>query len=194
MSAAETGPRPLRRRLVWVAVVVVLLLGVGSAALAATAAGLSASGPTAVSGTAASAVFTIEDRVVRQIRYRDDAVLDYTFRLTNDQALPVTVKGISKAQRPERLFGYVGLRDAEGRREFTVPGNGTRVVHLLLHMGGCENLSARAGSFVHEVILDIERMGIPTGTATVRLPEEVHTGSPREAFCPNSTARSRPPG
>jgi hypothetical protein len=29
---------------------------------------------------------------------------------------------------------------------------------------------------------------------TLRLPEELHTGSPREAFCPESTATSRPPG
>ena len=28
----------------------------------------------------------------------------------------------------------------------------------------------------------------------VSLPEEVHTGSPREAFCPRSTATPRPPG
>jgi hypothetical protein len=26
------------------------------------------------------------------------------------------------------------------------------------------------------------------------LPEQLHTGSPREAFCPNSTATSRPRG
>ena len=29
---------------------------------------------------------------------------------------------------------------------------------------------------------------------TVTLPEEIHTGSPREAFCPESTATSRPQG
>ena len=29
---------------------------------------------------------------------------------------------------------------------------------------------------------------------SVTLPEELHTGSPREAFCPNSTATSRPAG
>jgi len=28
----------------------------------------------------------------------------------------------------------------------------------------------------------------------VTLPEEVHTGSPREAFCPEATASSRSPG
>ena len=30
--------------------------------------------------------------------------------------------------------------------------------------------------------------------ADKELPEEVHTGSPREAFCPRATADSRPPG
>ena len=29
---------------------------------------------------------------------------------------------------------------------------------------------------------------------TLVLPEEIHTGSPREAFCPQSTATSRPQG
>lgn len=192
MSAPER--RRLRSLVAAAGVLVVLLAGVGYAAVSAAAAGLGTSGPTAVKGTAASAVFRIADRTVRQVRYRDGATLTYTFRLTNDQALPVTVTGISRRQRDERLFGYDGLEDERGRREFTVPGNGSTVVHLLLHMGGCESLSARAGSFVHEVMLDTERLGVPSGTATVRLPEEVHTGSPREAFCPNSTARSRPPG
>jgi hypothetical protein len=175
-------------------VVVVLLAGVGYAAVSTAPAALSAGGPTSVTGTEASAVFTIEDRTVRQVRYRDGATLDYRFRLTNDQALPVTVTGISSRQRAERLFGYLALQDARGSREFTVPGNGSRMVHLRLRMSGCESLSARAGSFAHEVLLDTERLGVAAGTAKVVLPEEVHTGSPREAFCPNSTARSRPPG
>jgi hypothetical protein len=174
--------------------VVVLLAGVGYAAVSSAAAAVGTGGPTAVRGTAGSAVFHIADRTVRQVRYRDDATLTYTFRLTNHQALPVTVTGISARQRDERLFGYAGLEDQQGRRRFTISGHGSTVVRLLLHMGGCESLSARAGSFVHEIMLDTERLGVPSGTATVRLPEEVHTGSPREAFCPNSTARSRPPG
>ena len=56
-------------------------------------------------------------------------------------------------------------------------------------MGGCESLSARAGAFVTEVVVRTDR-----GDTSVPLPEELHTGSPREAFCPNSTATSRPPG
>ena len=61
-------------------------------------------------------------------------------------------------------------------------------------MGGCESLSARAGSFVTEVVLRTEQAGVFDDAVTVTLPEELHTGSPREAFCPESTATSRPPG
>ena len=75
-----------------------------------------------------------------------------------------------------------------------MPAHGSREVHLLLRMGGCESLSARAGSFASSVLVRTERMGISSGSVPVRLPEELHTGSPREAFCPNSTAESRPPG
>ena len=61
-------------------------------------------------------------------------------------------------------------------------------------MGGCETLSARAGSFVTEVALRTQQAGVLEDEVSVTLPEEVHTGSPREAFCPESTASSRPPG
>lgn len=36
--------------------------------------------------------------------------------------------------------------------------------------------------------------GVFHDDVTVSLPEEIHTGSPREAFCPESTATSRPQG
>ena len=85
-------------------------------------------------------------------------------------------------------------RGTGGRERFSVPGHGSREVRLLLRMGGCESLSARAGSFASSVLVRTERMGISTGSVRVELPEEIHTGSPREAFCPNSTAKSRPPG
>jgi hypothetical protein len=72
--------------------------------------------PTSVAGTEATSVFSIGEHTVRQIRYDDGGTLRYTFEVTNEGRLPLT------------------------------------------------------------------------------LPEEVHTGSPREAFCPRSTATSRPPG
>lgn len=189
-----------RRRVGWRAWLVVsaalggLLTGLGYAAVSAAPSGLGADGPTAVSGTEASAVFTISDRTIRQVRYRDGATLVYTFRLANRQALPMTVTGISPEQRDERLFSYTSLKDTDGHRRFTVPGNDSVEVDLHLKMGGCESLSARAGSFAHQVSLSTRRMGMSAGTATIVLPEEIHTGSPREAFCPNSTATSRPPG
>jgi hypothetical protein len=61
-------------------------------------------------------------------------------------------------------------------------------------MHGCETLSARAGSFATQVDLNTTRAGFMDDVVHVTLPEQLHTGSPREAFCPNSTASSRPPG
>ncbi|MET0838145.1 MAG: hypothetical protein ABWY19_05145 [Marmoricola sp.] len=188
------GRSRLRRGLLGLGLALVLVVGVGYAAVRATPPNLTSAGPTSVTGTAASATFTIADRQIRQVRYRDRATLDYVFRLTNGEPWPVTVTGIDPAQKGSRLFGYAGLEDADGGRRITVPARGSREAHLLLRMGGCESLSARAGSFASSVLVRTERMGIPSGSVRVRLPEEVHTGSPREAFCPNSTAKSRPAG
>ncbi len=190
---AERG----RTRLRWLVVVVLgltLALAGASYAVAAAPPHLTADGPTQASGTEATAVFTIGDRRVRQVRYADGGTLDYTFTLTNRDRLPLTVTGISPAQRPERLFGYRALTDAAGHRTFSLPAHGSRRVHLLLRMGGCEFLSARAGSFATSVLVSTERAGMFGSDVAVTLPEELHTGSPREAFCPNSTATSRPPG
>ncbi len=193
-------PRPQGLRVGWRLWLVVstallaLLAGLGYAAVSAAPSGLATAGPTAVSGTAASAVFKIGDRTIRQVRYRDGGTLVYTFRLLNRQAFPIRVTGISPDQADERLFRYASLQAADGHGEFTVPGNSRVQVQLRLEMGGCESLSARAGSFAHQVSLTTERLGLASGVATILLPEEIHTGSPREAFCPNSTAKSRPPG
>ena len=61
-------------------------------------------------------------------------------------------------------------------------------------MGECESLSARAGSFAQDLLLDTARFGVPARTVEIELPEERHTGSPREVACPRATAESRPPG
>ena len=189
-----TGRSRLHRALLVAVLAVVLVAGAGYAAVRTNTPELGAQGPTRVDGTAASAVFTIDDREIRQVRYRDGGTLDYRFELTNEDRLPVTVVGIDPAQPDSRLFGFLALEGADGERRITVPAGGTRQVHLLLRMGGCESLSARAGSFASSVLLRTERMGLATGSVRVDLPEEIHTGSPREAFCPNSTAKSRPPG
>ena len=67
-------------------------------------------------------------------------------------------------------------------------------VRVRMRMESCESLSARAGSFATEAALRTTRAGFVDEVVTVTFPEEVHTGSPREAFCPESTAGSRPPG
>lgn len=183
----------MRRVLTAVLVVVLLAAGAG-VAVARTTPVLSAHGPTSVRGTEATAVFRIGSRTVRQVRYADHKTLVYSFVLANDGRLPVTVTGLGSATRSPRLFRYVGLTDAQGRDRITIDAGDRIPVRLSMVMHGCETLSARAGSFATEVTLRTERAGMLDDVVTVTLPEEVHTGSPREAFCPNSTATSRPPG
>ena len=179
--------RGLRRTLAAVGVVAVLAAG-GGVAVAGSTPSLSATGPVAVTGTQASGVFTVADRTVRQIRYDDRGTLRYTFTLTNDGRLPVTVAGLAPGQTDPRLFDLVELTAGElsagESAEFT----------LSLDMNGCESLSSRSGSFVSEVVVRTEQAGMFEDSVTVPLPEEIHTGSPREAFCPESTSTSRPQG
>jgi hypothetical protein len=61
-------------------------------------------------------------------------------------------------------------------------------------MSGCETLSSRAGAFVTAVRVRTQQAGLFEDTVELTLPEEIHTGSPREASCPDSTATSRPQG
>jgi hypothetical protein len=176
------------RRVALIGALLLLVLAGGGAALAPSTQSLTASGPTSVTGTAASATFTIAERTVRQVRYADEGTLRYTFELTNDDRLPVDVRGLADEQPPSRLFQPTGFTPVH-----LSPGE-TAKVTLALHMSGCETLSARAGAFVTSVVLRVDRGGVLPDDVTVTLPEELHTGSPREAFCPNSTATSRPPG
>ncbi|HEU5037122.1 MAG TPA: hypothetical protein VFT70_08955 [Nocardioides sp.] len=176
------------RRLALLGVLLLLVLAGGGVAIARSSPALTASGPTSVTGTEASAVFTIADRTIRQVRYADGGVLRYTFRLTNDDRLPVAVRGLADQQPPSRLFRPTGVTPVH-----LDPGESADVT-LALRMSGCATLSARAGAFVSAVVLRVQRGGVLTRDVPVTLPEELHTGSPREAFCPNSTATSRPPG
>ncbi len=147
-----------------------------------------ASGPTAVEGTEASAVFTVAERTIRQVRYADQGTLRYTFTLHNEGRLPVRVVGLAPDQDDPRLFDLAGLTAT------TVGPGASEQVTLSLGMSGCESLSSRAGSFVPSVGVLVEQLGLFADVVEVALPEELHTGSPREAFCPQSTATSRPPG
>jgi hypothetical protein len=155
---------------------------------------MSALGPARLDGTTASAVFRIGGRTIRQFRYTDRHELGYTFALANDRAAPVTVVGVGRAGHTATLLRVDRLERADtSSTRFTIPAGGERTVRLVLDMTDCEQLSARAGSFLSAVTV----RGRSDGQATadvVRLPEELHTGSPREAFCPRATSTSRPPG
>lgn len=182
----------LRRALLVLTLVAVVLVA-GGVAVARSAPTLTTAGPTSVSGTDATGTFTLAERTVRQVRYDDGGTLRYTFRLTNDGRLPVAVHGLAADQPATRLFTYTGL-ETPGERPLRLGAGESADVTLALLMGGCESLSARAGAFVTEVVLRTEQAGVFGDDVRVVLPEEVHTGSPREAFCPESTATSRPPG
>jgi hypothetical protein len=184
----------VRRHALVLLAALAVVTGAAGVAVAKTPAHLSAHGPTRVSGTDATAVFRIADRTIRQVRYRDHGVLVYTFRLRNDASLPVTVTGTAPLAHEPRLFDYLTLTDRRGASRFTLGAGNSTVVQLRMRMHGCETLSARAGSFATEVVLRTTRAHMWHDVVPVQLPEEVHTGSPREAFCPNSTATSRPPG
>jgi hypothetical protein len=184
----------LRHHLLVVLAVALLVSGGAGVAVAQAPPTLSAHGPTDVSGTAASAVFRIAHRTIRQVRYRDRGTLVYSFVLRNDGSLPVTVTGLSPLASEPRLFHPLALTDADGAARFTVPAGGWVPVRVRLRMRGCETLSARAGSFVTRLAVRTTWLGMLHRDVRVLLPEQVHTGSPREAFCPRSTATSRPPG
>lgn len=166
----------------------VAVIGAGTGSMAGHPPTLTATGPVSVTGTEASGVFTVADRTVRQVRYADRGTLRYTFTLTNESRLPVTVTGLADDQVDPRLFDLVSLTAAE------LPAGGSRELTLSLRMNGCESLSSRSGSFVTEIAIRTERVGPLADVVTVSLPEEIHTGSPREASCPRSTATSRPQG
>ncbi len=177
----------LGRSLVAGAVVVAVAGGAG-VAVGASAPTLTTGRTVAVTGTEASGSFTVAERTVRQVRYADQATLRYTFTLHNDGRLPVSVLGLAADQADPRLFDLVDLTATD-----LGPGE-TAELTLSLHMNGCESLSSRSGSFVSEVEVRTRQAGVFEDDVVLTLPEEIHTGSPREAFCPRSTATSRPQG
>lgn len=177
-----------RRSALVAAGALVLVVGGAGVAIARSTPSLEAAGPTSVSGTTGTAVFQVGDRVVRQVRYDDGGTLRYTFRLANDGRLPVTVLGLDEEQADPRLFTLVDLTAT------TIGAGESADLTLSMKMGGCETLSSRSGSFVTTIAVRTQQAGLFEDVIEVALPEEVHTGSPREAFCPNSTATSRPQG
>ena len=184
----------MRRVVTVVATVTLATVAATGVAVATAEPDLAAAGDGSVTGTTGSAVFTVGDRTIRQIRYVDGGTLAYTFTVENRSWLPVSVTGLQEPNPQPRLFEYEKVVDAEGREAFTLPARGSKEVTVELLMRGCETLSARAGSFATEVELELESAGVTRDTVTVPFPEEVRAGSPREAGCANSTASSRPPG
>lgn len=177
----------LRRFLLLAALLLVVAAG-GGIAVARSVPSLSAEGPTEVAGTEAAAAFQVADRTIRQVRYADGETLRYTFRIHNDGRLPVRVLGLAEDQEDSRLFTLTDLTSD------TIGGGESGEVTLSLAMSGCETLSSRSGAFVTTVRVRTEQAGMFEDTVELTLPEEIHTGSPREASCPNSTATSRPQG
>jgi len=165
-----------------------LVFAAGGVVVARGEPSLSTDGPTSVTGTDASATFQIAERTIRQVRYAEAGTLRYTFRVTNDGRLPVSVLGLDDDQADPRLFTLLDLTPRD-----IGPGESADLT-LAMTMTGCESLSSRAGSFVTAIEVRTLRAGLFEDVVRLTLPEEVHTGSPREAFCPNSTATSRPPG
>jgi hypothetical protein len=184
----------MRRHLLALLAALLMVAGGAGVAVAKAPARLSTSGPIQVAGTSATAVFTVGDRTVRQVRYHDKGTLYYGFTLHNDGTLPLTVDGLAPLARAPKLFRYLALVDEDGATRFRIPAGGSVDVELRLRMESCERLSARAGSFATEINVNTTRVGFVDEVVNVTLPEELHTGSPREAFCPESTASSRPPG
>ncbi len=177
----------MRRVLLVVGLVAAVLAGGGVAAARSTPS-LHAADPGGVEGTEAGAPFTVADRIVRQLRYVDRGMVRYAFSLTNDGRLPLTVHGLAADRADPRLFDLVRLSPVE-----LAPGE-TAPVTLTLTMNGCETLSSRSGSFVSELAVRTTQAGVFDDEVVVELPEELHTGSAREATCPGATATSRPQG
>lgn len=173
---------------------VLALLAAGGVAVARSTPTLTTTGPGSVAGTVDVGVFTVGDRTVRQFRYADQQVMRYTFTVTNAGRWPLTLHGLAETQPRPRLVNYRDLTGADGAGTVELGAGDSTDLTLSLHMSGCETLSARAGSFITEVAVRAEQAGLFTDDVMVTLPEELHTGSPREAFCPESTATSRPAG
>lgn len=171
-----------------------LLLLAGAAAAAYGRPGLDSRGPTSVAGTEATSILRLGGRTIRSVRYADRGELRYSFEVRNQGWLPVRVEGLAAVEKDPRLFTFRRVENDQGDRSFTIPPRSAVPVDVVLFMSGCETLSARAASIVTGVPLRTSVLGLADKTVRVTFPEELHTGSPREAFCPGATATSRPPG
>ncbi len=168
--------------------VVILALGVGGAVPLAGSHPLRTTGHAHVSGSTASAAFTIGHATVRQVRYVDRAQLRYTFTLVNTGMVPLRVAGLATDDARATLLRLQRLDPV------TLGPYERRRVTLRVLMTDCERLSARAGSIVTRLRVRVRVLGLVPRTVTVPLAEQLRVSSAREASCPRATSTSRPPG
>jgi hypothetical protein len=155
---------------------------------------LSASGPGSVTGTNASAIFELGGQTYHQVRYADRKTLTYSFTLHNDGSFATTVTGLAQVEHEATLLRLRSLTDTSGKQRFKIGAGDDVDVVLSILMTDCEHLSARAASQVREIGVRTEGLAGVGHVVTVRLPEELRTGSAREMFCPRANASTRPPG
>lgn len=183
-----------RVRILVAAVVALLAVAGGAAAVARLDPSLSTRGPGSVTGTEASATFQLGGETYHQVRYADRQMLTYAFTLHNAGRFAATVTGVEPVEHEATLLRLRSLADAAGRERFEIgPGDDVEVV-LSVWMTDCERLSARAASQIGEIGVRTEGIGGIDHLVRVTLPEQLRTGSAREMFCPRANASTRPPG
>ena len=206
---ADRDLSPTRRRarlrlpaLLAAAGLLLVLLG-GGVALASSQP-LTASGGVLRSEGASAAIDLAQDRPVRQLQYRDRVPLTYSMTLRNSGLVPITLHGMTLPPADSRLLlrlesarllpdsstNLTAGQPLEGQRLW--PGQ-ERTLVLQALFTDCERIGARSSSLLTSVELEIAVAGVPRHQS-VRLPELLRAGSPREAGCPLATAGSRPPG
>jgi hypothetical protein len=183
-----------RMRILVVAVVALLAIAGGAAAVVRMDPSLTAEGPGSVTGTEASAIFQLGGETYHQIRYADRKVLTYAFTLHNDGRFATTVTGLEPVKHEATLLRLRSLTNTAGKARFEIGAGDETVVVLKIWMTDCERLSARAASQIGEIDVRTEGLGGIEHVVTVKLPEQVRTGSAREMFCPRANASTRPPG
>lgn len=129
---------------------------------------------------------------LRQMRYADRKVLVYRIVVRNDSRLPVTVTGVEDGDtgRAHPLLRVVGLRP----RDVRIAAGRAHELDILVLMTNCEFVSPRSGTVVDRLRVHVRRLDALPDTVTLRLPERLRTGSPRDEQCPHPEQDTRSPG
>lgn len=131
---------------------------------------------------------------LRQVRYADRKELVYRIEVRNDGRLPVTVTGVEDGDtgRAHPLLRVVGLQGRHG--EVRIGAGQARELDIRVLMTNCEFVSPRSGTVVDSLRVHLRRLGALPDTVTLRLPERLRTGSPRDEQCPHPEQDTRSPG